>query len=374
MVESRQRRRGVVVLVVALSVVGLALAPGVLAQTGNGSGAEGSFGAQVSSFMQSTAADTDGSIDRGMWNASVTDGADPAAAVTGRTARLRDRLRSLQNRSEALAAARENGTLSEVAYTARASAVHARLANLRAAVNQAATTAQRHGIEASGLAELHEMAGNATGPEIAATARNLTNAGQGPPPGVSDPGDGTGPPADQGNGTDGGPPDDVPGNGDNETSGPPTDNPGSGDGDPGGGQAGGADGGDRGNGGNGAPSGGSQEGNGKGAGDGGPPNDGNENGGVSGDDGAPGNSGGNGGDDGDDGAPGNSGGNGGENSEDGAPGNNNGNGGGDGNGAPGNSGEGGGGTGGGPGNSGGSGGSNNDGAPGNGGGNSGSSR
>lgn len=329
MVESRQRRRGVVVLVVALCVAGLALAPGVLAQTGDGSGAEGSFGAQMSSFMQSTAADTDGSIERGMWNASVTGGGDAKATVTGRTAQLRAQLRTLQNRSEALAAARANGTLSEVAYTARASAVHARLANLRAAVNQTATAAQRHGVDASGLAELREAAGNASGPAIAATARNIANPGQGPPPGVSDPGNGTGPP-DRGNGTAGGPPDDVPGNGGNGTAGPPDDVPGSGDnetsgepddtsgggdgaaGDGGADEADSGDGGNRGNGGNGAPSGGGQEGNGNGAGDGGAAGNGNGNGGGDGASGGPGNSGGSGGGNGD-GAPGNGGGTGGGN-------------------------------------------------------------
>lgn len=214
MAAPRSAGRTGVLLLVIVSVVGLAFAPGVLAQaTGGEDGNESSFGAQVSSFMQSTAADANGSVDRGMWNASLAEGASPGATVSERARSLRDRLATLENRSDALEAAKANGTISGVAYTARASAIHAQLVNLRAAVNQTSTAAERHGVNASMLADLRAAAGNATGPEIAAIARNLTDAGHGPPPWA---GDGAGPPDDapgDGNGTAGGPPDDAPGGG-----------------------------------------------------------------------------------------------------------------------------------------------------------------
>lgn len=245
MAAPRTTSRGAVLLLVAVSVVGLAFAPGVLAQaTGGESDNESSFGAQISSFAQATAADANGSVDRGMWNASLADDVPPGEAISERARDLRNRLEALENRSEALMEAKRNGNISGVAYTARASAIHAQLANLRAAVDQTTTAAKRHGVNESALADLKRAAGNATGPEIAAIARNLTDAGHGPPPWAGD-----GPPEDgpgqSDNATDGGPPDDAPGDGGNDPEGgTPEGDPGSGSGNErGGGSDGSPDGG-----------------------------------------------------------------------------------------------------------------------------------
>lgn len=232
MVASRLTGRGVVLLVTVSCVLGLALAPGVLAQAGENPD-ESSVGAQVSSFMQSTAADANGTVDNGMWTAGVNGTEAPGQAVSKRAGKLLDRLEALENRSAALAADRSN--MSGVAYTARASAVHAQLANVRAAVNETMTVARTNGVNDTKLAELRQAAGNATGPEIASIARNITNAGQGPPPWAGG-GDGPGgPPGDapgQGNDTDGGPPDTPPGNGSGNApdGGPPDDASGDGSG------------------------------------------------------------------------------------------------------------------------------------------------
>lgn len=231
MEQSRPSARGLVIIVALCCVVGMALAPGVLAQSGDDD--EDSVGAQVSSFMQATAADANGTVDSGMWEAAFNDTDDPGQAVSQRADALEKRLAALERQSEALEAARANGSVSGVAYTARASAIHARLANLRAAVNQTQTTATRHGVNDTKLAELREAAGNATGPQIAAIARNLTNAGDGTPPwagGPDEPGEAGGPPDDgagdgEGNGTDGGQPDEPPGDGsgNDREGGPPDD-------------------------------------------------------------------------------------------------------------------------------------------------------
>lgn len=242
MAAPRSTSRGAVLLLVAVSVVGLAFAPGVLAQaTGGESDNESSFGAQISSFAQASAADANGSVERGMWNASLADDVPPGEAISQRAHDLRDRLDRLQNRSEALMEAKRNGNISGVAYTARASAIHAQLVNLRAAINQTSTAAKRHGVNESALADLKRAAGNATGPEIAAIARNLTDAGHGPPPWAGD-----GPPADGpgqgGNATDGGPPEDDPGDGGNDPEGGTPEGDGSGN-ERGGGSDGSPDGG-----------------------------------------------------------------------------------------------------------------------------------
>lgn len=187
------------VALVAVPVVGLGVPPG--AQVDNASSANatnGSFGQQVSSFMQASAVDADSSVERGMWQASVNQtvnaSGDPAPKVTGRAGALERRLRELQNRTEQLRAERE--TLSEVAYTARASALRAQIANLREDINATERTAMRVGVNASSLDRLRAAAGNATGPEISAIARTITDATRGPPAAVP----GGGPPDDRGPG------------------------------------------------------------------------------------------------------------------------------------------------------------------------------
>lgn len=209
----------------------------------------GSFGTQVTSFMQVSAASANSSVESGVWRASVNRSAQPERAVESRAAALERRLDRLRNRSAELAAMR--GEIPEVAYTARASALRAQVDALRTAVSEANETARQVGVNATRLDRLRDRAANTTGPEVAALARNITDVGRGPPPGAGPPdrtppqagppGDGTrgqpgtgtggppgeGPPSDgppespdnateSGNGTggpgNGGPPDD-PGNG-----------------------------------------------------------------------------------------------------------------------------------------------------------------
>lgn len=222
------RGRGAILLMVAVCVLGLTAAPGVLAQAS--SDEEASFGAQISAFMQSSAADADATVEQGMWNASIERVAAPEASVDRQASRLQSQLERLENRSEVLREARQNGSLTGVAYTARASAVRADLQNLRKSINETNATAQRHGVNETMLDDLREAAGSLDGPEVSAIARNVTDAGPGPPfdrggtggpsvndgpgpptepPGPNGPADGTGPPRDvPGNATGGGPPGD----------------------------------------------------------------------------------------------------------------------------------------------------------------------
>ncbi|MFC7132620.1 MULTISPECIES: hypothetical protein [Salinibaculum] len=190
------------VALVAVPVVGLGVAPG--AQVDNASSdntTNGSFGQQVSSFMQASAADADSSVERGMWQASVNqtvnESGDPAPKVAGRVAALERRLQELQNRTEQLRAERRNlSSNRQVAYTARASALREQIVNLREDINATERTAMRVGVDASSLDRVRAAAGNATGPEVAAIARSITDAPRGPPAGVP----GGGPPGDRGPG------------------------------------------------------------------------------------------------------------------------------------------------------------------------------
>jgi len=224
--RSWQVATGLALLVVGLAVLTLPTV-GVgtdLADDGTVANAEGNgMGAQVSSFMQSSAADADSSVDRGMRQASVNQGAEPGQAVEQRTSTLEDRLERLQDRADRLDAMHENGTIPEPAYNARASALRAQIANLQSDIDHARQIAQRHGVDESKLDRLRSDARNMTGPEVAEVARNITDAPRGPPDGApggpSDGGEERGPPDDGADrGSDGSSPSD-----DGDERGPPDD-------------------------------------------------------------------------------------------------------------------------------------------------------
>lgn len=209
----RRQVLGALVLAVCAAVLLAVPAVGVGTETpmqaDNDSAAEdnGTFGEQMSAFMQTTAVDVNATTDSGMWKASLNRTDDPGRAVTDRANQLDKRLTRLETQLANL----ENG--SGVAYTARASALRERLATLRTQVNETDRTAERVGVNVSKLDDLRTRASNMTGPEVAAAARNITDAPRGPP------GDAPGGPPDSGPGTDPGPPADA-GPSDNRTGAP----------------------------------------------------------------------------------------------------------------------------------------------------------
>ena len=234
---------GVVVAVVLAAVGMVVVAPvaafapaGPVPQAGDNGTAEdtannrtgnGSFGTQVTSFMQASAASANSSVESGVWQASVNGSAQPERAVRARARALEDRLDRLQNRSATLDAVHEREGPTGVAYTARASAVRAQLDSLRTAIDEVNETAKAAGVNTTRLDGLRDRAANLTGPEVAALARNITDVGRGPPPDAGPPEDGTrGPPDSGASGPPGeGPPDSS---GNATESGGGTDNPGNG--------------------------------------------------------------------------------------------------------------------------------------------------
>ena len=269
-----------VVLVVAVGTVvpALAVGAGPHAQTANGTAAN-TTGVQLTAYMQSTAAETNASVETGMWVAAIENSANPDNKIRQRADSLDARLDQLRDRSESLNRSRANGTLPPVVYNAQAAMVHAEIVGLQEAINETSETAGRYGVNVTTLERLRTEAANLTGPEVAAIARNLTT--HGPPPWAGNrsagPGNDTGPPEDPGNGT--GPPEDA-GNGTQGDNGKPED-PGNGS------QAGGSGNGNSGGGDGGTNTGGGNQGGGnQGGGDGSTnPGDGNQGGGNQGGDG-----------------------------------------------------------------------------------------
>jgi len=226
--SARQATLLAVVVVVAAGLVvapavgttGTAPTPAAVAQNGTDDGTSGgdgpSVGAQLSSFVQASSADADGSVERGMWGAKFNDtnGSERDALVGNRVATLERRQERLRDRMRDLETAHENGTLPEPAYLARASSVAERIDALEAAIDQTERAAGRAGVDAERLGRLRTEARNMTGREVARVARNVTAVS---PPGLAD--GPAGPPADVERGP--GSPDDVGPPGADESAGGP---------------------------------------------------------------------------------------------------------------------------------------------------------
>jgi hypothetical protein len=180
-----------------LVVLGLAVAVPAVAVADFGSTAvqeeqtdnESQLGVAVTSFAQSTAVDAQGSAEQGLWQAQANATFERNATenetnelISDRATELEQRLQALQKRSDRLTQNRAN--LSEAAYNARASALRSQIANVRSAIDQANQTAVSRGVNVTQLDRLRNNAANLTGPEVAAIARNITDAPRGPPEGV----------------------------------------------------------------------------------------------------------------------------------------------------------------------------------------------
>lgn len=181
-----------------------------------------SFGTRISSFMQASTAETDSSVDAGMWAAEYnrSDDRQRPAVVQSRIGQLERRGERLRDRMARLQAKYENGTVPRVAYRAQASRLTAELNALGESINETDERARAVGVNASQLDRLRTETRNLSGQEVAAVARDLgvgrpDHAGppedRGPgdagPPEDRGPSD-AGPPEDRGPG-DGGPPEDV---------------------------------------------------------------------------------------------------------------------------------------------------------------------
>lgn len=155
-----------------------------------GNASNASFGASVSAFMQASAAETEGTVDNGMFAAAFNRTGDPQAKkglVTGRAKALEMRLDRLREERAALLNGSGNLSVSERAKAAR---LAARIESLRESINQTETAANRAGVNVTRLDELQQSAGQLAGPEVAALATGLVdNPGRGPPGNAGPPSD-----------------------------------------------------------------------------------------------------------------------------------------------------------------------------------------
>lgn len=174
----------VVALVVAAVPAGAlpAASSGAPAAAQSGSNtSNATFGASVSAFMQASAADTEGEVEDGMFNARFENASEDRRTqlVQGRAANLDQRLERLRaERAELLNTT--DGEAPSVADRAKAARLSARINALEDAIDTTSVAAARAGVDVTRLDELRQNASELTGKEVADLARGLAGAG-GPP-------------------------------------------------------------------------------------------------------------------------------------------------------------------------------------------------
>lgn len=193
---------------------------------------EPTMGEEVSSFMQSSSADTDESVETEMFVTAYENADDERRqeVVTDRARTLEGKLDQLRSEREEL---RERGSeLNDTTYSARMSRLAVRIGALERAIDETEPRAAEAGVDRETIDQLRTETSNLSGPEIAAIARDL--AGVDAPRGSSD--DAPRSPPDDANSGDANPGDDQSdrssgGTGaadDSPGGGPPDDSPGSG--------------------------------------------------------------------------------------------------------------------------------------------------
>lgn len=158
----------------------------------------------VSTFMQSSAADAEHTVDAGMFDAQY----DRADNDT-RTDMVLDKTDGLEDQLETLEAEREelrDQELDRGEYQARMTQFTVEIRALERDIDRTERRANETGVDADRLAQLRTDAADLSGPEVAATARGLAGISDTPGAGPPDDGD-RGPHSDSGQDATG-PPDD----------------------------------------------------------------------------------------------------------------------------------------------------------------------
>lgn len=184
----------------------------------------GGFGQQVTSFVQSTSAETDGAVEQGMWESRVAEDATPEA-IDERGTRLEERLAAAQTEQERLRAARENGSISQMEYASRMAQVNGEIRSIAAAADDTAAVAKDRGANTESIEAVRRSAREKSGSPVdvpgVPPTDEPTERGNGPSSTADDtPANG---PAANNTPANGTPADDAPANGTPADSAPPGD-------------------------------------------------------------------------------------------------------------------------------------------------------
>ncbi len=173
----------VTVFALGLAVAGTAAIGGAAGTAiQDDAGANASFGAEVSSFMQASSVEVSGEVDDGMFAAALNRTDDPEERrdlIEEREAELQDRRAHLTARQRALNASNS----SAVGRYAIATEVAVGAGELAESANRTRRAAAAAGLNTTALAELRANASDMHGRGVAEIARGLA----GPPAGVGGP-------------------------------------------------------------------------------------------------------------------------------------------------------------------------------------------
>mgnify|MGYP000565986195 CR=1 FL=1 len=136
-----------------------------------------SVGAQVSSFMQTSATNATSEVESGMFEAEYERADNKSAVVEKRTKRIERQIEQLRERKRALA--EREGDLNDVAYTARMSRIVGEIEALERQINGTAAKAERVGIDAERFDRMRANVSELRGPKVRAAADAIP--GRGPP-------------------------------------------------------------------------------------------------------------------------------------------------------------------------------------------------
>lgn len=196
-----------VVAFATVAIVGLA----VLASFAGASGAIGvldeeskteptanaSLGVQMGSFMQSSSTNTESAVSEGMFDAEYQEADDRAAVLDNRAADLEVRLTALRQQKAELEDA-ENDVRTQVRMSRIASEIH----SLEREVNNSASLAKEAGHSGAPFDDLSKGVADLRGPEVAEAAGAIPGGPApsevGPPDSVPGAGDDTGPSDEKG--------------------------------------------------------------------------------------------------------------------------------------------------------------------------------
>ena len=140
---------------------------------GTPSNEPGGFGASISAFMQSSAAQTEGSVENGMWSAQFnsSDTERREQLVESRSAALVRKVNRLQSERFELLNGSDGGVSAQ--ERAKAARLAARIESLNEAINDTQRAAEVVGVNVTRLNELRSNARTLNGSEISEMARGL---------------------------------------------------------------------------------------------------------------------------------------------------------------------------------------------------------
>lgn len=179
-------------------------------QTNNSSKAvnNSTLGAEISSFMQVSTSQAEGSVDTGLWVARFNQTKNKSAQqalVRHHVSDMQKRLSNLKSRKKTLVAAHNQGRISQLKYQSEMSSLVGEISSLQHAITATRPRAVTVGARVNELNKLDKQARSVGGPEVQEVAKGMPGVHlNGKNPNNSTKGPGTGKAGNGSNGSSGG--------------------------------------------------------------------------------------------------------------------------------------------------------------------------